>query len=342
MFTNDLALFQSTGNRQVTFGKRRSTNQPSTQVRRTSMKTISITLKALSCTIFLLAICSLAQAQASRTWVSGVGDDANPCSRTAPCKTFAGAISKTANFGEIDCIDPGGFGAVTITKSITIDGNGTFASILAAGTSGVIINGAGANVSLRNLSINGVRGSVSPGLTGIRFQQGSVLNVENCVIQNFNNFGIEYSTAANSFLLVKDTIIRNTFAGGINIAPTGGIARVTIDNTRVENCTFGIKASGNSRTMVNRTVVSSNGADAGFLADGSVAEMNVDNSIAAMNTIGVRARNSALIRLSNTSVIDNINQGLLAEFGGQIHSFKQNRLRGNNPDGAFNLSIDPQ
>src|ERR1700745_2070317 len=81
-----------------------------------------------------------AQAQATRTWVSGVGDDANPCSRTAPCKTFAGAISKTADSGEIDCLDPGGFGAVTITKSVTIDCGGTFGSVLVSGTSGIVIN----------------------------------------------------------------------------------------------------------------------------------------------------------------------------------------------------------
>src|SRR5438128_4271429 len=88
-----------------------------------------------------LALASLGHAQANRTWVSGVGDDVNPCSRTAPCKTFAGAISKTADPGEIDALDPGGFGAVTITKSITIDGSGTFASILSSGVQGVIVNG---------------------------------------------------------------------------------------------------------------------------------------------------------------------------------------------------------
>src|SRR6266498_2811830 len=111
----------------------------------------------LSATI--LAFCAWsgsAQAQATRTWVSGVGDDANPCSRAAPCKTFAGAISKTAAGGEIDALDPGGFGALTITKGMTIDGNGTFASILAAGTNGIVIN-AGVNdvITIRNLSIDG-------------------------------------------------------------------------------------------------------------------------------------------------------------------------------------------
>src|SRR6476660_7918994 len=89
---------------------------------------------------FTLAVCSMAQAQATRTWVSGVGDDANPCSRTAPCKTFAGAISKTFIGGEIDALDPGGFGTVTITKSITIDGGNHQASILASGTNGVNVN----------------------------------------------------------------------------------------------------------------------------------------------------------------------------------------------------------
>src|SRR3954465_12021740 len=87
-----------------------------------------------------LILTSVGHAQATRTWVSGVGDDLNPCSRTAPCKTYAGAISKTATNGEIDALDPGGYGAVTITKSITIDGTGTLASILASGTTGVTVN----------------------------------------------------------------------------------------------------------------------------------------------------------------------------------------------------------
>src|SRR6187397_3462678 len=102
----------------------------------------------------LLLYSAPASAQATRTWVSGVGDDVNPCSRTAPCKTFAGAISKTANNGEINCLDPGGFGAVTITKSITIDCTGTMGGILASSTTGILVNAAGVNVVLRGLSIN--------------------------------------------------------------------------------------------------------------------------------------------------------------------------------------------
>ncbi|MFP5288427.1 MAG: hypothetical protein ACLGI9_22010, partial [Thermoanaerobaculia bacterium] len=98
-----------------------------------------------------LMVVPAVHAQATRTWVSGVGDDVNPCSRTAPCKTFAGAISKTAAGGEISVLDPGGYGAITITKAITISGDGTLASILAAGTNGIVVNaGAADKVVIRN------------------------------------------------------------------------------------------------------------------------------------------------------------------------------------------------
>src|SRR5262245_3082416 len=156
--------------------------------RRLQMNKFRFTINALAIAIFTFAFASIAHGQASRTWVSGVGDDANPCSRTAPCKTFAGAISKTAVDGEIDALDPGGFGAVTITKSITIDGNG-WGSILASLTNGIIVNitaNSGSNtVEIRNLSINGF----ANGLTGIKLVNtnvaGTKVFVENCVIFGF-------------------------------------------------------------------------------------------------------------------------------------------------------------
>src|SRR5215510_5977250 len=127
------------------------------------MSRISLSLALFATSFVLLMQVAPAHAQATRTWVSGVGDDANPCSRTAPCKTFAGAISKTALNGEINCLDPGGFGAVTITKSITIDCHEIFASILNSGTNGINIPFDSFNaaldvrktVRLRNLNING-------------------------------------------------------------------------------------------------------------------------------------------------------------------------------------------
>src|ERR1700693_5595188 len=122
---------------------------------------------------------SIMNAQATRTWISGVGDDNNPCSRTAPCKTWAGAIAKTQAGGEINALDPGGFGAVTITKAITLDGGPGIAGVLVSGTNGIVVAaGASDVVSLRNLDIDGL----GTGLTGIVFNSGKALHVENCTI----------------------------------------------------------------------------------------------------------------------------------------------------------------
>ena len=176
-----------------------------------------IALRMLACATLTIAFAAIANAQATRTWVSGVGDDVNPCSRTAPCKTFAGAISKTAANGEIDALDPGGFGTITITKTITIDGtNGQgFGSILAAGTNGVIVNDSltGAPntivVRLRNLSIHGA----NTGFSGVRFLSGKALHVENCQIygfrgNGFNSHGIDVQmTATGGQISVKNTNI---------------------------------------------------------------------------------------------------------------------------------------
>ena len=114
----------------------------------------------------------LAQAQATRTWVSGVGDDANPCSRTAPCKTFAGAISKTAASGEINCIDPGGYGALTITKALTINCEQTLGSVLVSGTDGIVVNaGPNDSITLKGIEIEGL----GTGVNGVRFAAGKSL-----------------------------------------------------------------------------------------------------------------------------------------------------------------------
>jgi hypothetical protein len=170
--------------------------------------------KTFYASLLIALISSAAQAQATRTWVSGVGDDVNPCSRTAPCKTFAGAISKTASGGEIDALDPGGFGTVTITKAITIDGTGTMASILASGTTGVTIKIDAkdpAPVRLRGLSINGA----GSGINGINVLSAGLISVEDCVINGFTANGIK---VAAGIVFVKNTTISNNVTAGITIA----------------------------------------------------------------------------------------------------------------------------
>ena len=194
------------------------------------MKKISLSFAFVAVSLAFLLPAAPAHAQATRTWVSGVGDDVNPCSRTAPCKTFAGAISKTAVNGEINCLDPGGFGAVTITKSITIDCHEVFASILNSGTNGMNIpfNSFTAadvrkTVRLRNLNFNGA----NTGVDGIRITGGAVIAggvviIEDCLIDgNFAGFaaGILDERTGGGELHISNTTVRNTGATGIVIFP---------------------------------------------------------------------------------------------------------------------------
>src|SRR5690349_20620755 len=173
----------------------------------------------ITCAIVALATPACAFAQASRTWVSGVGDDINPCSRTAPCKTFAGAISKTNAGGEINCLDPSGYGAVTITKSITIDCAGTLGSILASNANGITVNGANVVVTLRNLSING-SGS---GLVGIRLLNGAALHMSNVTINGFstpNGAGVSIEATGGANVYIDNATISGN-STVIRVRPSG-------------------------------------------------------------------------------------------------------------------------
>ena len=193
------------------------------------MTKVRSTLNILAIAIFTLTVASSVSA-VTRTWVSGVGDDVNPCSRTAPCKTYAGALIKTTKDGEISTLDPGGYGTVTITKSVTINGGGGgqgYGSILAAGLTGVTINITDAtdvrkSVRLDWLNINGA----STGTDGVRMIAGNTLHIENCVIDGFTGDGIDLNyTAANTgtVLSVRNTTIRNCATTGIRTnAFTGG------------------------------------------------------------------------------------------------------------------------
>jgi hypothetical protein len=279
---------------------------------------------------------SAAFAQAPRTWVSGVGDDVNPCSRTAPCKTFAGAISKTAPGGEISVLDPGGFGAVTITKSITLDGTGVIASILnSGGVNGVIVN-AGVNdvVTLRNITINGA----GSGLNGVRLFQAGALHLEGVVISGNTGIGVEItpSPGAPAQIMLTDTIIRDCAGGGLHLLPLGGPLTVTVDNSRFERSLYGIRAEDGAVVMVNRSVASNN-TNTGFrtASAGAPVEINLENSVASNNgNNGIATSGGAsIVRLSNMSISSN-GVGLNSSAGGQILSYGSNRIAGNGVNGV--------
>lgn len=285
-----------------------------------------------------------AWAQATRTWVSGVGDDANPCSRTAPCKTFAGAISKTAAGGEINALDPGGFGAVTITKAITISAEGVEAGVLVSGTNGIVINApASAVVVLRGLDIEGL----GTGLNGIRFLAGGSLHIENCTINNFAQKGVDFEPSAPSELFVKDTIVRGSNnaanGGGIFVKPgAAGSARVSLDNVRLEDNKFGLRVEGGTLATAIRTSASGNSTN-GFIAVATAvgeAVLNLESGKSANNgTNGLHSdQNGATIRISNMIITDNVQNGLSVN-AGAIVSSGNNSVFGNGVDGSPTSTI---
>ena len=280
--------------------------------------------------------------QASRTWVSGVGDDANPCSRTAPCKTFAGAISKTAAGGEIDVLDPGGFGALTITKGITIDGGGGFvASTLVAGTNGIVVS-AGPNdvVVIRNLSINGISGSGNGGLSGIRFIGGAVLHVEKCSIFGFLNHGIDVAQTQNSEVFVKDSYIRSLAGDGLRATTTSGQVLVTVDHTRFEDTNNGLHATTHSRIIARDATLVHAGTTA-LLADSGDAEISLQEGIVSFNGTAVDSEPGTAVYIGTSRIAYN-SRGIVAPAGGNAVSLGGNILHSNGPSAAFTATISPQ
>ncbi len=287
--------------------------------------------------IGLSLIPGMARAQATRTWVSGVGDDANPCSRTAPCKTFAGAISKTAAGGEINALDPGGFGAVTITKAITIDGGGgQIASVLVSGTNGIVVNaGASDVVTIRNIQLEGL----GTGLSGISFLNGAALHVQRVAIRGFGGVGIDFRPSGNAKLFVSDSSVLHSGAG-IQVHPSGGASFATIvDTTLSGNASFGLRAEGNSSTVAKN--VTADGNINGFIAidfSGALPLLSIDACVASHNSnagvaAGFGGAGSAKVLLSNTSIFENAN-GLSFDANGQIQSYGNNRVFGNGLDGT--------
>jgi parallel beta helix pectate lyase-like protein len=195
-------------------------------------------IRFFSTAALVVGFSTIAHAQATRTWVSGVGDDVNPCSRTAPCKTFAGTISKTATGGEINVLDPGSFGAVTITKAISIKSDHVEAGTLASGTNGIIINTpAGAKVLLQGLDIEGLNGTPSaPGLNGVKIISASKVTIQGCSIRNFSQFGVDLEAPANARVFITDSIILGNTLGGFQILGIGGAANSgIIDHTTIDN-----------------------------------------------------------------------------------------------------------
>ena len=284
----------------------------------------------LGCTLFAFP----AAAQATRTWVSGLGDDVNPCSRTAPCKTFAGTISKTAAGGEINAIDSGGFGAVTITKAITIDVHNVVGGVLVSGTNGITVS-AGVNdvVVLRGLDLQGV----GTGLVGVRFTAGKALHIEDCVINGFATHGISLEASATSQLFVKNTVISqiapaSTTAAGVNVV--GGTA--TLDHVTITNSANGVVASTAAKVTVHQSNIS--GQTLAGISAGAMTSVSIERSVIAANGTGVQGDVGSTVRLSDTMLSHNT-----VGLSGDVTSFGNNRLAaGNGTNGAPTTTVSQQ
>jgi hypothetical protein len=300
------------------------------------MKTVRFSLRLLTFVLWATAFAAVTQAQATRTWVSGVGDDVNPCSRTAPCKTYAGAISKTAKDGEISTLDPGGFGTVTITKSITINGGGAgqgYGSILSAlAPQGVLINitdpaDVRKTVRLNWLDINGA----STGTDGVRMIAGNALHIENTFIDGLVGDGVEVNIAGANVaeLYMRNVSIRNCVGNGIvmNASNASGLVAASIDHVSVTNCGDGVEATLRSvASLSNSTISTNNGASAaGVRVNGATSEINVDSCNISFNTNGVRV-DLGTARVAN-SVFTGNSTGL-SNGAGTLKTYGDNRRDG--------------
>ncbi len=312
---------------------------------------------ALASVSLVLLMSSTAQAQATRTWVSGVGNDADPCSRTAPCQTFAGAIAKTLAGGEINVLDAGGFGTVTITKSISIIAPEGFGGILNSGTSGVIVNGPNIVVRLTGILIDGA--GALPGVMGVNFVQGSSLHLNNCVIIN-NKGGVALGirmapSAGTADLIVTNTVISNNgtgvTGGGIHLAPTGtGAITALLKNVTMSSNVFGLKAdastavngvfatvrdsSSNANNFSGLTAVTAPGGGfAWIMAEGLTSSNN--------GTTGVKSDGTGAIVTVGGSTISMNGIGFQFLNGGQLLTAGNNTLFGNGSNGAASGGLPP-
>jgi hypothetical protein len=283
-----------------------------------------------------LVVPALASAQATRTWVSGVGDDVNPCSRTAPCKTFAGAISKTASGGIINALDPGGFGTVTINKPITLMGPPGMAEILSSGAPAAInINYTSPSarpVILRNLDLSG--GGTTMGTDGIRMLNGSELRLQNVSIDSYSGDGIEVNTGH-----VYANNLHITDAGvGLRFNANGGLGG-TFKNVDITGGSYGVIANGGSTNVTLNNCVVANEAQGGIYAN--AARVQVNGCEVHDNNIGIWAEFNSVTRVSDTTITNN-NFGVYTTTGGGVLSRGNNTLEDNGAGNAFTGLYSPK
>jgi hypothetical protein len=293
------------------------------------MKRLRLASVVAKMLLLALVAAGIASAQASRTWVSGVGDDANPCSRTAPCKTFAGAISKTAAGGEINCLDPAGFGGVTITKAMTIDCTGTYGSVLVAGTNGIVVAAGSSDVIIiRGLSLNGLYTPATAGnagINGILYNSGLAVHLYNVFINRFGTACIAQNTGT---LTVDDSNLDECIQSGISV--TNGTA--SVNNTRIAHSGYGVQQLAGNTVNLRNSHLSNSGI--GVVQTAAGAQL-----IASANQFSSNGTAVQSVAGSTMFLYGNVfgqNATAMNPAGGTISSDGQNAVAANGANGVPN------
>jgi hypothetical protein len=299
----------------------------------TAALALAVTLPAVS-----------AQAQAPRTFVSAAGSDSNPCSFAAPCRHFQAAVNVTGAGGEVDALDPAGYGPITISQGVTIEGQGWSYIAPPSGAAAITINAVSGNVAIHGVSLNGA--GITGGTNGIVFNSGGGLTVTDCVVQNFNGvftFGngilIQPTSGAIHFVVTNTLVSNNNYVGMYYLPPSGSTATATgvIDHVVATNNDFGIAintgSGGGSTTVAISNSVASNNTSTGIYArNGSAAlAVSIDNTGASGNGVGIEALNTPKVTLGRSVVTANSVDGIDNNTS-FFYSYQDNRINGNGTD----------
>ena len=286
--------------------------------------------------LLTLSLCATAAQAQSRVFVAAQGSDANPCSFAAPCRSFQRAHDTVAAGGEIDVLDPAGYGSVIITKAISIQGHGFGGIAVTGGSTGITINaGTSDAINLRGLIIEGG----GAGQSGVVFNAGGSLALGDCIVRGLTN-GIMFQPTASSRLAVSTTLVANIVFSAISVAPTGTAITVTATFDRVAMLNnggsgialIGQMSTGSIKATVTDSVASKNG-NTGFFAlsspSGASADLMVVRSVAVHNAVGLYAlQPGATVRVSQSTVTANVD-AWVAGSGGVLQSYGDNNIDGN-------------
>jgi Abnormal spindle-like microcephaly-assoc'd, ASPM-SPD-2-Hydin len=258
--------------------------------------------------------------QMMQTWVSSSGSDANLCSRTAPCATFARALAQTLPGGEIDVVNPGSYGPVTIGQSVTIDGGANQAGyLLASSGNGIVVQAVGPNdiVTLRNLQIDGA----GSGANGIRFLSGKNLSIENCYIFGFTQNSIDIELNSASTVQITDTVIKNSGNDGIFANSTSGLVKVDVFNSQIMvSSNNGIEASSNAYVAVHRSLLAASAGSGAVANNGGAGcgNLSIDTSDIIAGNNGLTVMNGCFSSIGHSHLGYNFGTGYNQVSGGTI------------------------